>query len=124
MTLSTSILAFDDAILFLDRALEDPKGVRACFGDNYGNAQHYRMRCHAARNLVRQENAKLYPDPQDPMHGRSTFDVLTLRIIQDENSEWWVYAMRNVMPEVVESLSTFEAIEHTPPLQIEDKSNA
>lgn len=125
MSLSTSRLAYDDALQFLERALADPKGVRACFGTDEGAATHFRMRCHVGRNLDRQENAKLYVDKGHPLHGRSMYDVLTMRVLQDDDlGEWWVYATRNVAPAVIESLSELEQIEYTAPLQIEDKSNA
>lgn len=127
MSLSTSRLAYDDALQFLEQALADPKGVRACFGtgvEGEGAATHFRMRCHVGRNLDRQENAKIY-DKGHPLHGRSMHDVLTLRVLQDDDlGEWWVYATRNVAPAVIESLSELEQIEYAAPLQIEDKSNA
>lgn len=127
MSLSTSILAFDDALQFLERALADTKGVRACFGESEGNAMHFRMRCHAARNIARQDNIRLYTDRDHPLHGRSVYDVLTLRVLQDDDEgEWWVYATRNVMPAVVESLSEIEGeydvvekLEHQPATKIE-----
>lgn len=123
MSLSTSRLSYDDAFEFFERALTDPKGVRACFGQDEGAATHYRMRCHVARNIDRQENEKIY-DKGAPLHGRSVYDVLTLRVVQDDDlGEWWVYATRNVAPAVIESLSELEEIEYTEVKQLEDKSN-
>lgn len=122
MSLSTSILAYDDALQFLERALADPKGVRACFGQDEGKATHFRMRCHVGRNLSREQNAKIY-EREDPLHGRSMFDVLTLRVVQDDDAgEWWVYATRNEPPPIIESLSELEGIEYTEVKQLEHKT--
>lgn len=117
MSLSTSLLSYPDCTKFMDKALEFTEGARKRF-DNEAACTHFRMRCHQARSLDREENARVYPKGMF-MHGRSTYDVLTLRIYEDEGA-WWVYAERRDDPageeeieglgERIEAQATVEAL--------------
>ena len=108
MTLSTSITAYDNCFEAFDRAIEAKRGIRMEF-DDWGSANFFRMRCHQARKLDRERNAKIYSDPEHPMHGRSTFDPLTLRIIR-EGDNTYLYIERNtILPGKIEDLDDLEA---------------
>ncbi|MDE2107155.1 MAG: hypothetical protein KGL39_58660, partial [Patescibacteria group bacterium] len=78
MSLPTSTLAYSQCYDVLDKALEDPLGVRMRM-PSLTVALHFRMRCHQARKLDREKNADIYPDADNPLHGRSAYDVLIIR---------------------------------------------
>lgn len=80
MTLSNSLLAYTDCLEVFDKAVEHPSaGVRIPMKD-YEAASHFRARMHQARKLQRQENSKVYPDEDHPMHNRCSYDPFTIRI--------------------------------------------
>lgn len=41
--------------------------------------RRFALRCHEFRRLDREQNKVLYPDPGATMHGRSAFDVISVR---------------------------------------------
>ena len=89
MTTPTSRLAYQDCFDFMDRVLGSPKGLRAKFND-YGEAWSFRLRCHAARQIDRQDNKKNFtgPNPEDgidghPLWGRSVYDDLKFKLKYD-----------------------------------------
>lgn len=84
MSLPTSHLAYADCFEVLDAALEDTYGVRFPV-DDQDKATHLRMRIHMARKIDRERNAELYPDPGHPLHGRSQYDKIVVRIKEDGN---------------------------------------
>ena len=88
MSLSTSRHAYLDCFALLDRALEDPRGIRAEV-PSLANAIRLRLRIHQARSIDRSDNAKTY-DPDHPLHGRSPYDVLTCRV-EDNGAGAWIY---------------------------------
>jgi len=102
MTTSSSRLAFADCFDFMDRALEDPKGARASFGDR-GSAMHFRVRLHTARRYDREANKEVY-SPGDPMYGISEYDKLTASIREDGDI-WYIYLEHRAQLTTVESLS-------------------
>lgn len=103
MTLPTSLTAYDNCIEALDKALDAKRGIRMTFED-HGAANFFRMRCHQARKLTRERNAKIFADPQHPMHGRSLYDALVLRI-QQIGDETYLYIERNnILPGKIEDL--------------------
>ena len=122
MVTSTSKLAFGDCFELFDQALEDPIGARIPFTDKdsdraYGAAMHFRVRCNRARSLDRQDNFKTFADGH-PMHGRSQYDGLRLRVLrgEDENdgtTTFWVYVEQIKLPGTVEALSALETDDAT-----------
>ncbi len=90
MPLSDSRLAYKDCYAFLDQALEDGKGARVPFS-NFASASYFRMRCHQARTINKRENKQIY-QKGDPMWGLSEYDQLVVRIKEDTEGEFWVYA--------------------------------
>lgn len=107
MTLPTSLAAYDNCIEALEKALESKRGIRMDFPD-WGAANFFRMRCHQARKLTRERNAKIFTDPDHPMHGRSLYDALILRI-QRLGDDTFLYIERNnVLPGKIEDLDNLE----------------
>lgn len=88
MSLSTSRGAYRDCFALLDRALDDTRGIRVELRDP-AVATYLRLRVHQARQIDRAENLTTYPEPDHPLHGRSPYDCLTLRI--DEGPPCWLY---------------------------------
>lgn len=82
MPFNHSPLAFDDIREIFDRALASAKGVRVKT-ETPGAAVQLRHRMNAFRSLARRENAKIYPE-DNPMHGRSVYDRLSLRVKKGE----------------------------------------
>lgn len=93
MASSKSRLAYPDCQQFLDAALEDEKGVRLPF-QTYGQAMQFRVRLNTYRQIIRDDNAIVYPDPAHHLHGRSEFDELQFTIMEDSEGEYWVYAKK------------------------------
>lgn len=78
MVTSTSRLAYGDCFDLMDKAIADPKGIKIKFGLE-AEAWHFRIRLHTARKIDRADNKITYMDVH-PMHGKSVYDVLTMRI--------------------------------------------
>ncbi len=118
MSLSTSRLAYTDCYELLDRAVEDTRGIRASV-PTQAAATHLRMRIHQARAIDRSENAKTYA-VDHPMHGRSPYDIFTVRI-EESPACFWLYLDRfKVDIGVVEPIPEDHLIEAPKPvLQIE-----
>lgn len=107
MSFSNSRQSYKDCEDFLDKALSDPTGARRFVGD-HGQATYFRHRCNHFRTLDRAENSKTYK-PGDPMHGKSVYDVIALRLKQDTADDWYVYAEKWMIEEAdIESLSEIE----------------
>lgn len=114
MSLSTSKLSYTDCYALLDRALEEPRGIRVEV-PFLSAAVHLRMRIHQARQLDRAENAKTYADPTHPLHGRSPYDIFTCRI--DAGPPCWLYLDRErVQIGAIESIPEDYQIEPPKPL--------
>jgi hypothetical protein len=106
MSAPTSILAYDDCFDLMNQALEDPAGIRVKFG-NDGDATHFRIRLNKARALMREQNKSVY-GPDEPMHGKSTYDPLVFRV-KRVDGDWYVYLQANAYSKLtVESLSEVE----------------
>lgn len=88
MSTSTSRLSYSDCFELMDRALEDPRGVRVKFPDE-GGANYFRLRLHSARKIDRQDNCEIYPKDH-PMYGQSPYDQLIARK-RYEAPFWWLY---------------------------------
>lgn len=78
MTVSNSLLSYQDCFELLDRAIEDKVGARYQVRD-HDAAINLRSRIHYARKLDRNKNAQIF-DAGHPMHGCSQYDALTVRI--------------------------------------------
>lgn len=75
---------------------------------SYAAAHYFRLRCNKARVLHREENRKVH-DEDMPLHGASEYDPLQLRLKEDTDGAWWVYAERSQLdPASVELLSEME----------------
>jgi len=108
MPTSKSRLSYPDCESFLDTALEDEKGARIPFITE-GQAHQFRVRLNYFRTLCREDNAKVYPERDAPLHGRCVYDPLQFTILPDSEGEWWVYARQNkINPADVERLSEVE----------------
>lgn len=93
MALTDAIAAYDDCEKLFDRAIANPKGIRACLGlgEPGKKAAHYlRMRLNHYRQLQRRESMKIY-DRTDPRYGKSLYDRFFVRLAEDDAGEWWVY---------------------------------
>lgn len=122
MSVSTSIIAYQDCIEFMDRAIADDTGARLKVID-YADAVVQRTRIHYARKLHRDENAKTYEQGHQ-MHGRSEYDALVCRI-KKVGEDYYIYLERtDKVKGKIESLSGLDEptqIAHEPPRQIEHK---
>lgn len=130
MSQINSLRAYTDCQKLFDSALADPKGARALIG-TYEQCVNMRTRMHYFRHLDREANAKTYP-ADHPQHGTSIYDPYVVRLIPDEDSEWWVYVQPRAPDSmVIEGLSDVgELIEPNPTdteahevHQIEDKTH-
>ncbi len=92
MSLPSSLRAYEDCRALYDAATADPKGARACLG-TYDACVNMRTRMHYFRKLDRESNADVYPSDH-PMHGVSTYDDFVIRIVPDEDNEFWIYIER------------------------------
>lgn len=131
MSQINSLRAYTDCEKLFQSATADPKGARARIGTQEA-CINMRTRMHYFRKLDRQANAKVYP-ADHPNHGVSMFDPYVVRLLPDEDGEWWVYVQPRASDDmVIEGLSEVgELIDlnatdteaHEIHL-IEDKSNA
>lgn len=81
MPYSTSITAYPDIRQALDKALDSPKGLRLTFA-NKNEAVTFKGRVNSFRYKDRKENKKIYPEA-DPMHGRSAYDPLMVKTVNE-----------------------------------------
>ena len=104
MTLSHSLLSYQDCTEAMDQAMLDPKGGRVRFDTQQG-ALNFRARCHQARMLTRNMNKKVYEDPAHPQHGTCVYDELVLRLRRN-GEDWYIYLERMLAENIeVEPLS-------------------
>lgn len=103
MVTPTSRFAYDDCFELMKRAMDDGKGIRIPF-DKEGTARHFRMRLHSARQIDRRDNTITY-NPDHPMHGRSMYDDLMVRIVHDGDTFWLHLEKISATFFTVESLS-------------------
>lgn len=89
MSLPTALRAYDECRDLFDRALDDPKGARACLG-TYDACFAFRTRMHYFRRLDAKANRTAYPEGH-PMHAVSVYDTLQVRIVPDEDKQFWLY---------------------------------
>jgi len=89
MSQINSLLAYTDCQKLFEAAIADPKGARCRIGTQE-SCINMRTRMHYFRKLDRDANAATY-EAGHPMHGTSVYDAYVVRLIMDEDSEWWVY---------------------------------
>ena len=87
MSLSNSRLSYADCFALLEQALDEPRGIRVEVADEAA-ATYLRLRIHHARVIDRAENAKIYPDPDHYLHGRSIYDCFVCRIEAKPGEAW------------------------------------
>ena len=85
MSMSNSRLAYRDCYEALDRALVSNKGVLVVC-QSEGDAHHQRQRLNYARVLDRRDNREMYPSPFEPLHGRSHYDNIAVKLTIYEGS--------------------------------------
>jgi hypothetical protein len=90
MVTSSSRLAFSDCYELMERAINDPKGIKVKFARDE-DAWHFRVRLHTARRIDRTDNMALFPEGH-MMHGKSPYDELVMRIKENTNGEggYWL----------------------------------
>ena len=118
MSLSNSRLSYTDCFDLLDRALDESRGLRIEVPD-LNAANYLRMRIHHARQIDRNENKITYPEPDAPLHGRSPYDILVVRI-ESVNGSGWVYLDKQKVDIIsVEAIPDDHQIEYSPMKLIE-----
>lgn len=118
MSISNSRLAYTDCEALFDKALDDPKGCRVLVGEE-GKARHFVMRMHKCRQLMREDNARMY-EIGHPLHGTSIWDPLKCSIREDTEGNWYVYVEKvDLNLDLVESLSEIEEVDYEEPKRIE-----
>ncbi len=110
MTLSNSILAYNDCFKLFDKALEAAKGIRIEYGEEKV-AGYHGLRFNKARSLDRERNAKIYPEG-DAMHGQSLYDAISIRRRQDDEGIWYVILVK--IEAVAENLPVTDLIDDDP----------
>ena len=130
MSQINSLRAYTDCQKLFEAALADPKGARCRIG-TYESSMNMRTRMNYFRKLDREANEGTYP-ADHPMHGTSIFDPYVVRLLPDEDGEWWVYVQPRAPDDmVIEGLSDVgDLIEINPTdveshevHQLEDHSN-
>jgi len=125
-----SLRAYTDCQKLFEAAINDPKGARALIG-TWEQCTNMRTRMHYFRKLDREANAKTYP-ADHPDHGTSVYDPFVVRLLPDEDGNWWVYVEPRASDDMI-----IEGLSETPPLietnptdtesyeihQLEDQSN-
>src|SRR4030095_8327979 len=86
MVASNSRFSYSDCYQLMDQAIADAKGIRIKFATQE-EAWHFRIRLHTARRIDRTDNMETYP-LGNPMHGRSAYDPLTMRIRERADGLW------------------------------------
>lgn len=104
MSQINSLRAYTDCQKLFEAALADPKGARAQIGTQE-QCINMRTRMHYFRKLDRQANEKTYP-MDHPNHGVSIYDPYVVRLLPDEDGEWWVYVQPRAPDDmIIEGLS-------------------
>ncbi len=95
MPLPTSLQSYQDCLDFFEKVVDDPLGGRL-FKGSYSDAHYFRLRCNQARKLHREENKKVH-EPNTPLYGASEYDPLQLKLREDTEGNYWVYAERTLL---------------------------
>src|SRR3974390_1203144 len=116
MTFSQTRLSYQDCYDVLERAKDDPKGIRIRF-EARSRAMSLRSRRNYARQIDRRDNSLIYEET-DPLYGRSVYDLLTVRVMPENGNEaWWVYiehtSIDHLEIESLSDLTPYEIVEET-----------
>lgn len=103
MSQINSLRAYTDCEKLFAAALADPKGARCRIGTQEA-CINMRTRMHYFRKLDREANAGTYPEGH-AMHMTSIYDPYVVRIIMDEDREWWIYVEPRNSDMLIEGLS-------------------
>jgi len=96
-------MAYKDCYEALNAALEHPKGVKIpC--ETREAAERLRARMHYARKLDRDDNAAIYPETDHPLHGRSQYDILVVRVSMNGNRIWLRLEPNQSFADVIEPI--------------------
>ncbi len=109
MSQINSLRAYTDCEKLFAAAANDPKGARCLIGTQEAS-MNMRTRMHYFRKLDREANEKTYP-VDHLMHGTSIYDPYVVRLLPDEDGQWWVY----VEPRASENM-IIEGLSEVPPL--------
>jgi len=88
MVASNSRFSYSDCFQLMDQAIADEKGIRIKFATRE-EAWHFRIRLHTARRIDRTDNLETY-GLGHPMHGKSAYDPLTMRIREMADGSIWL----------------------------------
>jgi|SRR5262245_60944169 len=80
---SPSLLAYPDVQKAMDEALAAPAGVRLVFKGGAPARNKFLFRSLTFRRLDRENNKILYPDPAMTMHGKSIYDTLVVKKLNE-----------------------------------------
>jgi hypothetical protein len=81
LTINTSLLAYATEEAILDRANASENGIKIKIAD-HSKRLDMRNRLNYCRQLHRRENMKIY-EPADFMHGKSHYDELVIKVVED-----------------------------------------
>lgn len=94
---STSRLAYSDCQDFFDQSIEEGSAGIRIRCESKSKAEQLRVRLHYFRRIDREDNIAIYKDePDHPMHGRSAYDKITVRMRKVDDS-WWLYLEQNTI---------------------------
>lgn len=85
MAFSNSVFSYEDIRQLFDKALASERGLRIKLNKT-GAAHNLRQRMSYYRQLDRRENKKIY-QPDNPLWGRSQYDVLILKITEADAAD-------------------------------------
>ena len=94
MSLPNTLLHYEAELDVLDRAKDNPKGIRIEF-PTYEEARLFRFRIHHARALCRVKNCEIYTKG-DALYNASVYDNLTCRIKEGRDGIFWLYLEKNL----------------------------
>lgn len=82
MSLSQSLLAYEDIETIMNRALDAPSELRVTFG-THGEAVYFRQRVYQFRILDRKRNTEIL-ERGAPLYGHSVFDSFTVQVPKEK----------------------------------------
>jgi hypothetical protein len=103
---SNSIFSYQDIRELFDRALMSERGLRVRLKTK-GAANNLRQRMSYYRQLDRRENKKVYTE-NDPMHGRSQYDILILKLTEPDPGDTENGAYLDITKGSIENFQTEE----------------
>jgi len=115
MPTSSSRLAYEDCFEILDMAIDDDAGARIKVADKR-DAISLRVRLHTARRIDREQNMLTYQEDH-PLHGKSAYDRLVIRIKELEEA-YYLYLEKITRNVNVEPLSEVAQLEAPRPMKL------